>query len=140
LQHLGSSLEGAEPALLVAEIETIEALVSKTNLKAKFGASPAVRCECFAWWKTAKLKIESRWLDALAKLDFIQRLQTSFKVQLPAAALTQLDRSNLGHEANRRRIKKSPISILLGELHHRIQQSEEKDHFGTLRQTTGITR
>ena len=128
LQHLGSSLEGAEPALLVAEIETIEAFGFKNKPDGEvWRKAQAVRCECLLE-ETAKLKNESRWLDALAKLDFIQRLQDEFKVQLPAAALTQLDTLKIWARGEQEKDKKNrQFQSLLGELHHRIQQSEEKD-------------
>ena len=128
LQHLGSSLEGAEPALLVAEIETIEAFGFKNKPDGEvWRKAQAVRCECLLE-ETAKLKSESRWLDALAKLDFIQRLQNEFKVQLPAAALTQLDTLKSWAQGEQEKDKKNrQFQSLLGELHHRIHQSEEKD-------------
>src|ERR1035437_321461 len=46
LQHLGSSLEGAEPALLVAEIETIEAFGFRSGYQRGFRTG-ASRCESF---------------------------------------------------------------------------------------------
>ena len=128
LQHLGSSLEGAEPVLLVAEIESIEAFGFKTKPDGEvWRKAQAIRCICLLE-ETVKLKNESRWLDALAKLDFIQRLQDEFKVQLPAVALKQLDTLETWARGEQEKDRKErEFQSLLGELHHRIHQSEEKD-------------
>ena len=128
LQHLGSSLEGAEPALLVAEIETIEAFGFKNKPDGEvWRKAQAVRCGCLLE-EAAKLKNSSRWLDALAKLDFIHRLQDEFKVELPTAALKQLDTLETWARGEQEKDRKErEFQSLLGELHHRIHQSEEKD-------------
>jgi hypothetical protein len=128
LQHLGSSLDGAESALLVAEIETIEAFGFKNKPEGEiWRKAQAVRCE-YLLEETARLKGDSRWLDALAKIDFIHRLQGEFKVELPAAALKQLDNLESWARGEQQKDKKErEFQSLLGELHHRIHQSEEKD-------------
>jgi hypothetical protein len=128
LQHLGSSLEGAEPALLVAEIETIEAFGFKNKPDGEvWRKAQAVRCGCLLE-EAAKLKNSSRWLDALAKLDFIHRLQDEFKVELPTAALKQLDTLETWARGEQEKDRKErEFQSLLGELHHRIHQTEEKD-------------
>jgi hypothetical protein len=128
LQHLGSSLEGAEPALLVAEIETIEAFGFKTKPDGEvWRKAQAIRCE-YLLEEAAKLKGESRWLDALAKLDFIRRLQDEFKVELPTVALKQLDTLEAWARGEQERDRKErEFQSLLAELHFRIHQSEEKD-------------
>jgi hypothetical protein len=128
LQHLGSSLEGAEPTLLVAEIETIEAFGFKNKPDGEvWRKAQTVRCGCLLE-ETAKLKNESRWLDALAKLDFIHRLQDEFKVELPAVALKQLDTLETWARGEQEKDRKErAFQSLLGELHYRIHQSEEKD-------------
>jgi hypothetical protein len=128
LQHLGNSLEGAEPALLVAEIETIEAFGFKSKPDGEvWRKAQAVRCGCLLE-EAAKLKNSSRWLDALAKLDFIHRLQDEFKVELPTTALKQLDTLETWARGEQEKDRKErEFQSLLGELHHRIHQSEEKD-------------
>jgi len=128
LQHLSSSLVGAEPALLVAEIETVEAFGFKNKPDGEvWRKAQAIRCDNLLE-ETAKLKISSRWLDALAKLDFVRRLQTEFKLQLAAGALTQLDTLNSWARGEQEKDKLNrQFQSLLSELHHRIQQSEEKD-------------
>lgn len=128
LQHLGSSLEGTEPALLVAEIETIEAFGFKNKPDSEVWCkAQVVRCGCLLE-EAAKLKGESRWLDALAKLDFIHRLQDEFKLKLPAAALKQLDTLDVWARGEQEKDRKErQFQSLLGELHYRIHQSEEKD-------------
>jgi hypothetical protein len=128
LLHLGSSLEGAEPALLVAEIETIEAFGFKNKPDGEvWRKAQTVRCGCLLEEMT-KLKGASRWLDALAKLDFIHRLQAEFKVQLPAVALKQLDTLETWARGEQEKDRtEREFQSLLSELHHRIHQSEEKD-------------
>jgi hypothetical protein len=128
LQHLGSSLEGAEPALLVAEIETIEAFGFKNKPDGEvWRKAQTVRCGCLLEEAT-KLKSASRWLDALAKLDFIHRLQDKFKVELPTAALKQLDTLQTWARGEQEKDRKErEFQSLLGELQHQIHQSGEKD-------------
>ena len=128
LQLLGGSLELAAPALVVAEIETIEAFGFKSKLDgATWRSAQAVRCGCLLE-ESGRLRNESRWLEALAKLDFIHRLQDEFKVQLPAAALKELGTLETWARGEQEKDKKErAFQSLLGELHHRIHQSAEKD-------------
>ena len=128
LQHLGSSLEGAEPALLVAEIEAIEAFGFKNKPDGEvWRKAQAIRCE-YLLEEAAKLKISSRWLDALVKLDYVRRLQTEFKLQLPAVALAQLETIGAWARGEQEKDKRDrEFQSLLGDLHYRILQSEEKD-------------
>jgi hypothetical protein len=128
LQHLGSSLEGAEPALLVAEIETIEAFGFKQKPDGEaWREAQAVRCQVLLI-ETAKLRDASQWLDALAKIDLIRQLQSEFKIQLPAVALKQLDTLETwarGEQEDDKRERE--FHSLLAELHYCVHQSEEKD-------------
>jgi hypothetical protein len=128
LQHLAGSLAGAEPALLVAEIETVEAFGFKSKPDGEvWRQAQAIRCE-YLLEETATLKSNSRWLDALTKIDLIHRLQEEFKVELPAAALKQLDNLETWARGEQEKDKKErEFKSLLAELHHRIHQSEEKD-------------
>jgi hypothetical protein len=128
LQHLGSSLEGADPALLVAEIETIEAFGFKNKPAGEIWCkAQVVRCGCLLE-ETDKFRNESRWLDALAKIDFIHRLQDEFKLDLPVTTLKQLATLESWAQGEQEKDRKErQFQSLLGELHHRIHQSEEKD-------------
>ncbi len=128
LQHLGNSLEGSEPALLVAEIETIEAFGFKNKPDGEvWRKAQAVRCECLLE-ETTKLKNEFRWLDALAKIDFIQRLQKEFQLQLPAPAVTKLDALKTWARSEQEKDRQErEFQSLLGKLDYQIQKSEEKD-------------
>jgi hypothetical protein len=128
LQHLGSSLDGAEPALLVAEIEIIEAFGFKSKPDGEvWRRAQAIRCGVLLE-ETTRSKSASRWLDALAKLDFIHRLQNEFKVELSAAALKQIDELETWARGEQEKERKErEFQSLLAELHHRIHQSEEKD-------------
>jgi hypothetical protein len=128
LQHLGSSLEGAEPKLLVAEIETIEAFGFKNQPDDEiWRKAQVVRCACLLE-EAAKLKDASRWLDTLAKLDFIHRLQAEFKLQLPAGALAKLTALESWARGEQEKDKKEQeFQSLLGKLDYQINLSEEKD-------------
>ena len=128
LQHLGSSLEGAEPALVVGEVEAIEAFGFKNKPDDEvWRKAQAIRCGCLLQEANA-LKNSSRWLEVLAKLDFIIRLQKEFKVELSGAALTQFNELQTWASGEQEKDRKErAFRSLISELHHRIQQSEEKD-------------
>ncbi|MGB7747749.1 MAG: hypothetical protein WBN75_10730 [Verrucomicrobiia bacterium] len=78
--------------------------------------------------EAARLRVGSQWQEVLANLDFIQRLQNEFKLELPGAALKQMETleswARGEHEKDR---KDREFRALLAELHFRVQQSEEKD-------------
>ena len=128
LQHLGSSLEGAEPKLLVAEIETIEAVGFKNKPDGEiWRKAQVVRCE-YLLEESAKLKNASRWLDVLANLDFIHRLQAEFKLQLSTIALGKLTAFESWARGEQERDNKdNQFCSLLAKLYQKIHQSEEKD-------------
>ena len=128
VQHLGSSLAGTDPALLVAEIETIEAFGFKSKPEGEvWRQAQTIRCGCLLE-EAARLKQSSRWMDALANLDFIHRLQDEFKVELPPASLKQIETLEAWARGEQEKDRKErEFRSLLAELHHRIHQSEEKD-------------
>jgi len=128
LQHLGESVKGADPALLVAEIEAIEAFGFKHKPEGEiWGQAQAVRCDVLLQ-QAEKLKQDSRWLDALAKIDFIRQLQKESNLQFSpasAAKLAGVESWAQGEEAKDK--KERQFQSLLGELQRQIQRSEEKD-------------
>lgn len=128
VEHLAGSLAGVEPALLVAEIEAIEAFGFKQKPDADvWRQAQAVRCE-FLLAETARLQSTSRWQEALAKLDFIHRLIEDVKVPLPVAARQQLDTLEAWARGEQAKDEKErEFQSLLSRLHQQIQQSEEKD-------------
>ncbi len=128
LEYLGGVLHGGDAALVVAAIEAIEAFGFKTRPEGEVWCEGAVvRCG-FLLEEAAKLKAASQWMDALAKLDFIRRLQTEFKLELPAAAIMQLDAFETWARGEQEKDRKNrEFGALLAELHFRVQQSEEKD-------------
>jgi len=128
LQHLGSSLESAEPKLIVAEIEAVEAFGFKNPPDGEiWRKAQALRCE-FLLEETAKFQSASSWLDAVAMLDFIHRLQAEFKLQLPAATLAQLAAIESWARGEQEKNRKDgEFQSLLSKLDYQIQQSEEKD-------------
>jgi hypothetical protein len=128
LQHLAELLERADPAHVVAEIESIEAVGFENRTDGEvWRKAQAIRCKCLLE-EAARHKGSSRWMDALANLDFIHRLQEEFKVELPAPALQQLDALDTWTRGEQEKARKErEFQSLLAELHYRIQQSEEKD-------------
>ena len=128
VEHLRIALEGADPALLVAEIESIEAFGFKSKPEEEvWRKAQAIRCGRLLE-EAAELKCSSDWMGALGKVDFIHRLQDEFKCELPVASLKQLDILETWTRVEQEKDKKErEFNSLLGELHHRIHQSEEKD-------------
>jgi hypothetical protein len=128
LQHLGDSLDGADPASLVAEIESIEVFGFKARPDGEvWRKALAIRC-AFLLEEAARLKDSSQWMEALARIDFVHRLQDEFKLEFPAAIskrLNDLDAWARGEQEKDR--KEREFKSLLAELQYRIQQSEEKD-------------
>ncbi len=128
LQQLAGLLEVADPARVVAEIESIEAVGFENRPDGEvWRRAQAVRCKCLLE-EALGHKNSSRWMDALANLDFIHRLQEEFKVELPAEALPGLEALDGWTRAEQEKARKErEFKALLAELHYRIQQSEEKD-------------
>jgi hypothetical protein len=128
LEHLGGVLNGGDTALIVAAIETIEAFGFKTRPEGEVWCkAETVRCG-FMLEEAAKLKAALQWMDVLAKLEFIRRLQHEFKLELPSTAVKQLEVLESwarGEQEKDRRERE--FRALLTELHFRVQQSEEKD-------------
>ena len=76
---------------LVAAIETIEAFGFKTAPDGEvWSKAQAIRCR-FLLEEAATLKAASQWMDVLAKLDFIRRLQKEFKLNLATAVVKPLE-------------------------------------------------
>ena len=91
LECLGDLMERGDAALVVAEIEKIEAFGFKNQPEGDiWRKAQAIRCGSLLE-EVAVLKNSSKWVDGLAKLDFIHKLQDDFKVELPAASAKQLD-------------------------------------------------
>jgi hypothetical protein len=126
--QLDALLEGGDAAVIVAAIEAIEAFGFKGRPEGEvWRKAQGVRC-VFLAEEVAKLKSASRWADALAKLDFVRRLQIEFQLELPGTTLKQIESFEAwarGEQGKDR--KEREFSSLLAELHFRIHQSEEKD-------------
>ncbi len=126
LRHLDGSVEGGDARLVVAEVEAIETFGFKARPEGDgWRKAQTIRCEVLVA-DIAGLKTQSRWSDALVKIDLIHRLQKKFKLELPAGK--QLE----GLEAWARGEKEKDaqeraFQALLSELQVRIQKSEEKD-------------
>lgn len=128
LQHLGSSLAGADPRLLVAEIEVIEAFGFKNKPDGEiWRQAQVIRCDGLLE-EAARLKDSARWLDALAKLDFIRHLQAEFKLPLSGVALAKLAVLETWARSEQAKDKKEgEFKSWLGKLDQQIHLSEEKD-------------
>jgi hypothetical protein len=128
LEQLEGLLNGGDTALVVAAIETIEAFGFKTRPEGEVWCkAETVRCG-FLLEEAARLKAASQWMDALAKLDFIRRQQTEFKLELPTAAVKQLEALESWARGEQEKDRKErEFRALLAELHFRVHQSEEKD-------------
>jgi hypothetical protein len=128
LECLGNLVDRGDVALVVAEIEKIEAFGFKNQPGGDtWRKAQAIRCGSLLHEATV-FKNESKWLDALAKLDFIHKLQDDFKVELPAASAKQLDfLESWAHAEQEKDKKEREFQSLVRELHIRIHQSEEKD-------------
>jgi hypothetical protein len=126
--HLGRLLEDGDAAVLVAAIEAIEAFGFKGRPEGDvWRKAQSVRCDFLAE-QVAKLKSASRWMDALAKLDFVRRLQAEFQLELPGTTLRQIESLETWARAEQEKDRKErEFSSLLAELHFRVHQSEEKD-------------
>jgi hypothetical protein len=128
LESLDSLLEQGDAALVVAEVEKIEAFGFKNPPQGDvWRKAQAIRCGSLLE-EVATLKNSSKWMDAMAKLDFIHKLQGDFKVELPTASAQQLDTLEGWVRAEQEKDKKErEFQSLIRELNIRIHQSEEKD-------------
>lgn len=128
LHHLEDLMQGADPALLVAEIEAIEAFCFKNKPEGEvWRKAQTIRCG-YLLEEAATLKSSSNWVDALSNIEFVHRLQDEFKCELSAQSLKQLEIIEKWARGEEERYKKErEFQSLLGELQHCIHQSEEKD-------------
>jgi hypothetical protein len=126
--QLGALIEGGDAAVIVAAIEAIEAFGFKGRPEGEaWRKAQSVRC-VFLAEEVAKLKSASRWADALAKVDFVRRLQAEFQLELPSSTLKQIESFEVWARAEQEKDRKErEFSSRLAELHFRIHQSEEKD-------------
>lgn len=128
LEHLGGMVNGGDAGMVVAAIDTIEAFGFKTSVDGEvWRKAEVIRCG-FLMEEAAKLKAASLWMNTLAKLDFIRRLQKEFNLDLPRAVIEQLETHERWARGEQEKDRKNrDFAALLAELHFRIQQSEEKD-------------
>ncbi len=128
LQNLENLLGGADARLLVAEIETIETFGFKNSPNGDvWKKAQTIRCGCLLE-EAAALKNSAGWINALVKLDFVQHLRDGLKLDLPPTSLKQLDVLEAWAHSEQEKDKMNrEFQALIGELHHKIHQSEEKD-------------
>ena len=128
LQHLGSSLEGTDPALVVAEMEAIEGFGFKAAPAGEiWRRAQVIRCEYFLQ-EAGKSRNAGDWREARSRLDAVGKIVEAMKLELPAAAQRQreeIEGWTRGEEEKNRRDRE--FQGLLGQLQQRIAQSEEKD-------------
>jgi hypothetical protein len=128
LDRLGSLIERGDAAMILAEIDKIEAFGFRNQPQGDiWRKAQTIRCVSLLE-EVAVLRNSSKWVDGLAKLDFIHRLQRDFKVELPPASVKQLDVLDSWARAEQDKAKKErEFQACLAELRYRILQSEEKD-------------
>ena len=128
LQHLGGSLDGAEPTIIATEVESIEAFGFKNKPDGEvWRKAQTIRCGVLLD-EANKLKTAMRWQDTLAKVDLIHGLEKEFKVELAASSLKHLNELEAWSRTEQEKDRKDrEFRCLLAELHHKIHQSEEKD-------------
>ena len=84
-------ITGGDTAIVVAAIEAIEAFGFKSRPDGEVWCkAEIIRCG-FLLDEAVRLKSASQWQEVLAKIDFVQRLQNELKLELPSAALKQLE-------------------------------------------------
>lgn len=128
LQHLGDLVNDGDPALVVNEIEAVEAFGFRRRPGGEiWSKAQTIRCGCLIG-ETVKLKHSSGWLDALGKIELVRQLQKEFKLELPVPSLHQLgDLETWARAEQAKDQQERQFESLLAKLHYRIQQSEEKD-------------
>ena len=128
ITNLGGLITGGDTGIVVAAIEAIEAFGFKNRPDGEVWCkAEIIRCG-YLIEEAAKLKAASQWQEVLAKLDFVQRLQKEFKLELPSAVLNQMeDLQTWARGEQEKDRKEREFQALLAELHFRVHQSEEKD-------------
>ncbi|HTB84970.1 MAG TPA: hypothetical protein VK742_15045 [Candidatus Sulfotelmatobacter sp.] len=128
LENLGRLVNEGDPGLVVAAIEAVEAFGFKTKPDGEvWRKAEGIRCAVLLE-EAVKLRAASQWVDVLAKLDFIRRLQKEFSPELPPAAWkTVADLEAWGRGEFEKDKSDKEFKSLSGELRSRIEKSEEKD-------------
>jgi hypothetical protein len=86
-----------------------------------------VRCGLFLE-EGKQLKAGSKWMEALAKLASIRRIESEYKLDLPPSSRKQFEELESWAKGEREKDRKDrEFGALLAELKFRVQQSEEKD-------------
>jgi hypothetical protein len=128
LSHLGELLEGGDSPLVVREIEAIEGFGFQNQPQGEYWReAQTMRCGVLLQ-ECAAFRNASKWLEALSKIDFVQNLERGFSLSLPplwSAEMDELEKWARGEQEKDRRDRE--FKSLVGELHYRVQQSEEKD-------------
>ena len=128
ITNLGGLITGGDTGTVVAAIEAIEAFGFKNRPDGEvLCKAEIIRC---GWLieEAAKLKAASQWQEVLAKIDFVQRLQKEFKLELPGTVLKQMDVLQTWARGEQEKDRKErQFKALLAELLFRVHQSEEKD-------------
>lgn len=128
LRHLDDLLAGSTPEAIVAEIESIEAFGFKNRPDGDaWRSAQLVRCG-YLLNAAEKLQAASNWSDALSNVELIERLRNEFKLDLDPKSGRRFDTVRGWAQAQKERHQRErDFQVLLGEMHFRIQQSEEKD-------------
>jgi len=127
LGHLADLLDGGASETVVAQIEAIEAFSFKTSPVGEiWSKAQVIRCAPLVK-EVEELKHSSRWTEALAKLDFIHRVQEESKVQLPADQLRRIEAvESWARDQQEKDKKEKEFETRLSELQYRLQESESR--------------
>jgi hypothetical protein len=131
LRHLDDLVSGAGPEVVLAQIEAIEGFGFKNRPDGDaWRKAQAMRCASLLE-AAEKLRGSGRWMEALASVDTIRRLQDEFKVELPADTLRRIESlENWARGEQARDQAEREFESRLAEMRYRLQQSEQPDNPG----------
>lgn len=126
LRHLEDLLAGGSPELMLRQVEAIEEFGFKHQpAGAPWQKAQAIRCEALLGVGD-RAKASGSWLESLAQLDLIQRLQTDNKLELGSDLLrriAELEAWASGEHAKDQRDRE--FQSQLTELRRLTRQAEE---------------
>lgn len=128
LELLGVLLIGGDTQLIIAAMEVIESFGFKTQPRGKaWREAKGLYCGCLLN-EVVKFKTSSQWMDAMATLDNIQRIQTELKLDFSPPFIQQMKSLQVWTEGEQAKYKTNrEFSALVSKLHYSVQQSEAKD-------------
>ena len=131
LRHLDDLVSSASREVVLAQVEAIEGFGFKNRPDGEaWHKAQAMRCASLLE-AAEKLGGSQRWMEALASMDTIRRLQDELKLELPADTLRGvevLESWAQGEQAKDQ--EEREFQSCLGEMRYRLRPSEESDRQG----------